>query len=220
MTGFEWRRWRMLSPMAEGGGGDATDKGAPPADTSKGEGKNPAGDPEKGGKPVPDKGGEEKPKEVAFTTEQQDAINAIIKKEKDAWKRKAEADAKTEKAKADGEWKTLAETHEARVKELEPLEEEVKTLRSLLNEQVDAEVKEWPAEVKALDPGADNLKARQAWLKNSRPIVEKLKAAPKAPSTEGGAGNRPNANKPADKAGGKTGEGTKFRFQQANDVQW
>lgn len=220
MTGFEWRRWRLLSPMAEGGGGDATDKGTPTPDTSKGEGKNPAGDPAKGGEPAPDKGGDDGNK-ATFTTEQQEAINAIIKREKAEWQRRTEAKAREDKAKADGEWKTLAEQHEARVKELEPLEEEVKTLRSLINEQIDGEIKEWPDEVKKLDPGGDSLKARQMWLTNSRPIVEKLKAAPKAPATEGGAGNRPGATptKDKEKAGSGTG-GTKFRFQQAGDVSW
>jgi hypothetical protein len=44
----------------------------------------------------------------------------------------------------------------------------------ILNTNIDGIVKDWPDEVKAFDPGKNDLEARQAWVEKSLPLVKKL----------------------------------------------
>src|SRR5258708_13818767 len=77
--------------------------------------------------------------------------------------------------KEQGEFKTLAEKHEARVKALEPISERYTQLATLVASQIEAQVKDWPQEVKAFDPGSDApIEQRLAWLEKSKPLIEKL----------------------------------------------
>lgn len=46
----------------------------------------------------------------------------------------------------------------------------------ILNRNIDAQIKDWPEEVKAFDPGKDSLEARQNWVEKSLPLVTKLNA--------------------------------------------
>ena len=67
-------------------------------------------------------------------------------------------------------------------------------LTQLTQERIDSELKGWPAEVRALDPGGDDLLARLEWLEHARPLVGKLAQA--ATQTRG--------NTPSPKPGGGT----------------
>src|SRR4030095_13010946 len=60
-----------------------------------------------------------------------------------------------DKAKEQGEWQKVAEQREARVKELEPIQERYAALATLLTGQIKAQTKDWPKEVKDLLPGDD-----------------------------------------------------------------
>ena len=96
-----------------------------------------------------------------------------------------------------GQFKQLAEQHEARVKELEPLAQSYAALADQLGKQVEGQMKDWPAEVKAFYPGSDApIEQRLAWLEKSRALVEKLQ---QARSTPGNAPNpKPAGNTPED----------------------
>jgi hypothetical protein len=111
---------------------------------------------------------------------------------------KAKQEAEQERLKKQGEYQKLAETHEKRVKELEPIETRYKALSELVNTQIEAIIKDWPAEIKAFDPGKDApVETRQEWVNKSIPIITKLgQPAPGAP------GNAPGP-KPAGAAGNK-----------------
>jgi hypothetical protein len=65
---------------------------------------------------------------------------------------------------------------------------------------IEAEIKDWPAEVKNLDPGKDNLDARLDWVERSRSLAQRLKVAGQAPNLEtGGGGGGKGAAGVADK---------------------
>jgi hypothetical protein len=106
------------------------------------------------------------------------------KAEREAQKAKDEADQASMKEQA--KWKELAEQHEAKVKELEPLTttqaERLTQFEQLIAKQLETEIKDWPKELKDLDPGKEtDLLARMAWVEKSRPLAQKLAAVPPAP---------------------------------------
>jgi hypothetical protein len=102
---------------------------------------------------------------------------------------KAEEDAAQAILKKQGEFQQLAEKHEARVKELEPIASSYAALAEQVNAQIEAEIKDWPKEVTIFDPGHDApIESRLEWRNKSRPLIDKLQ------TTARGAlpGNRPN----------------------------
>lgn len=163
----------------------------------------------------------ESPEQKAYTQEQIDAIvEARLKRDREKREREAQK-AKEEQAAKAGEFESLAEQRAARIAELEPAAERAERYAEVLNRQAEATVAGWPDELKALDPGPDDLDARLAWIEKSRPLAEKLGAAPKAPDTDAGKGSRPSPKPNASKDGkDKTGAERTYRFQGANDVAW
>ena len=110
-------------------------------------------------------------------------------------KSKAEARAKVaaeeQRLKEQGEFKALAEKHEARLRELEPQMESYTRLAQQLQAQIEQDIKAWPEEIKAFDPGSDvPIEQRLAWVQKSRPLLEKLQAQTEAAKPV--PGNRPN----------------------------
>lgn len=111
---------------------------------------------------------------------------ARIKKQQDE---AAEAERQAQ-LKERGEYKVLAEQHAARLKEIEPLAQSYTQLASLVSGQIESQIKDWPEEVRALDPGSDApIEQRLAWIEKSRPLVAKLQAQTQSKPA---AGNAPN----------------------------
>jgi len=113
--------------------------------------------------------------ELNFTKEQQAFIDKLIGKTRIGAREKAQTDAAdaakvakdaAEKAKleASKEWQTLAARHEARVKELEPFEEQAKAYNKLINDML-------AAKIKAL---GDAAKKAVGALPESLTVVDKL----------------------------------------------
>ncbi len=104
-------------------------------------------------------------------------------------KLKTEETATQARLKEQGEFKQLAEKHESRVKELEPIATRYSALSELVSEQIKAETKDWPASVRALDPGKDApIEERLAWKTRASAIVSELGAQARSQLP----GNRPN----------------------------
>lgn len=157
---------------------------------------------------------------------------ADAEKKKAADKLAADKKAADEKALADKEeWKTLADTRASEIATLKASLAEYETLREGINAMITAEIEKWPAEVKDLDPGADNVAARLAWATKGRALAAKLAGAtpvppPPAPNTQqgkkpptAGSGARPNTQ--AGNQGNQGGEQAhNYRFQGQNDVRW
>jgi DNA repair exonuclease SbcCD ATPase subunit len=98
-----------------------------------------------------------------------------------------------QRLKEQGEYKQLAEQHEARVRELEPVNERYTNLSAQISKQIASETKDWPRELKAFDPGEDApIEDRLAWMEKSRPLLQKLQDQARS----GMPGNSPNP-KPA-----------------------
>lgn len=135
-------------------------------------------------------------------------------------KRSADASKKTkdDALKQAGEWQALAEQRGAELAGLQGVAEQRDAYAGALNAVIEAQIADWPKEVKALDPGKDKLTERIAWVQSAKALAERLQqTTPKAPNTEGGAGNR----KPADVAGDRQQGATQtYRFQQPGDVTW
>jgi hypothetical protein len=109
------------------------------------------------------------------------------KKNKDA--EDAAALAEQQRLKEQGEFKKLAEQHETRVKELEPVATSYAKLAEQIQAQIEAEIKDWPAEVKALVPGSDvPAEQRLEQMTRLRPLLEKLQVQARGQNP----GNRPN----------------------------
>ena len=114
-----------------------------------------------------------------------------LKQFEDAARQQEQAAREAEEArlKQQGEFKSLAEKHESRVKELEPIATRYTALSELVSEQIKAETKDWPASVKALDPGKDApIEERMAWKNRAAAIVAELASQARGTLP----GNRPN----------------------------
>ena len=110
---------------------------------------------------------------------------------------KAKKDAEDARLKEQGEFKALAEKHEARVKELEPVSERYGALSSLVSDQIETQIKDWPQEVKTFDPGKDApIEHRLEWLEKSKPLIAKLADQQRATNPGNGPNPQPSAGTP------------------------
>src|SRR6266567_2030766 len=119
----------------------------------------------------------------------QDLVRGLRREAKES-REALEAKLKTEQdVEQQGQFEELAKQHESRVKELEPMLARYTALSELVSEQIKAETKDWPASVKALDPGKDApIEERLAWKNRAAAIVTEL-----ATTAHGTLpGNRPN----------------------------
>lgn len=168
----------------------------------------------------------EKPAATTFTPEQE---AEIAKREKNAAaraKRAAEGERQTKEQEEQGRFKPLYEAAKPKAELADRLTERV-------NKQISAEVKDWPDEVKGLDPGEDDVEKRLEWAERSRALALRLKGTPPvAPDTEagkGGSGNTPTGahragdGAKADDKAPKPGEriaSAAYPFQSKGDVSW
>src|SRR6266702_3268061 len=102
---------------------------------------------------------------------------------------KAKAEAEAARLKKQGEFEELAKQHEKRIQELEPIAESYTRLASTINTQIEAEIKDWPPEVKSLVPGSDvPVESRLEHMNRLRPLLEKLQVQARGTQP----GNSPN----------------------------
>jgi len=116
-------------------------------------------------------------------------------RQENANRRKREQEAKVkadeDKLAAERKWQELAEQRGQEIAALKTTAERYTVLSGQLRTQVEAEIAQWPDEVKGLKPAGDDVEAIVEWVEKARPIVSKLKAAPPAPGQ--GAAPRPSA---------------------------
>jgi hypothetical protein len=129
--------------------------------------------------------------------------------------REAEARAKQQEAEQrlaeQGEFKKLAEQHAARVQELEPIASQYSQLAELVSGQIESQIKDWPNELKAFDPGKDApIEQRLAWLEKSKPLLEKLMQQVRSQSP----GNAPSP-RPASPNGSKDVDELRTRYRES-----
>ena len=106
------------------------------------------------------------------------AENATARQRRQEAEQAAQAAQEAELAER-AEWQTLAEQRAATIAELQPQIEQAAALAATVGQQIDTEIKEWPAEIVAMAPGPDaGITDRIAWLEKARPLVAKLQQAP------------------------------------------
>jgi hypothetical protein len=144
---------------------------------------------------TPPQAGGDSQQQQSLSQEDIQRIIADLRKENAAYRKKAKE--QEEQAQAaeqarlaeQGQFKELATKHEARVKELEPIQESYTRLAEQINAQIAAEVKDWPSEVKSLVPDTNvPVESRLEQVAKLRPLIAQLtqQARGQAP------GNRPN----------------------------
>lgn len=95
----------------------------------------------------------------------------------------AERDAKDQEAEQkrleeQGKWQQIAEAQKAELESLKPAAEQLTALYDTMLKDIEAEVEDWPEEVQALMPPADDPQARISAMPRLRPLVAKLTATP------------------------------------------
>src|SRR6266571_8401560 len=114
------------------------------------------------------------------------------------------------------EFEELAKQHEKRVKELEPIAESYTRLASTMNVQIEAEIKDWPPEVKNLVPPQETVlsngerhvtpvEERLEHMTRLRPLLEKLQAQAR--------GTQPG-NSPNPRPSGQTPENVRDEYEK------
>ncbi|HEY3265768.1 MAG TPA: hypothetical protein VGM37_02490, partial [Armatimonadota bacterium] len=88
------------------------------------------------------------------------------------------------------QWKELAEKREARIKELEPLQDRVSAYEKRETERIAASIKDWPENLRKLVERASSLEEKQAALQDLKPTVDALAGKAAAP----GSGPGPKAS--------------------------
>lgn len=119
-----------------------------------------------------------------------------LKKLEDEQKKrdKSAKDQEEQQLREQNQFKELAEKYGSRVQELEPVQERYNSLSTLLADQIKAQIKDWPKEVKDLLPDETaSIEQRLAQVQKLQAFVDKLNAS-SAPQTR--PGNAPNP-KPA-----------------------
>jgi hypothetical protein len=154
---------------------------------------------------TPPQVGDGQSQQQSLSQEEMAKVIADLRKENAAHRNKAKEqerlaqEAEAERLRQQGEYKALAEKHETRVKELEPIAESYTRLASTMNAQIEAEIKDWPPEVKSLVPAADvPVESRLEHMNRLRPLLEKLQVQARGTSP----GNSPNPRPQAQTAEG------------------
>lgn len=102
------------------------------------------------------------------------AINDELKDLKDEAAKKAQAQqAEDEKKLAEqAEWQKLADSRKAKVDELTPRAELADKLTEMVAAQFEAEIKDWPKEVKDMAPAEDaSILTKLEWMNKAKPLA-------------------------------------------------
>jgi len=105
----------------------------------------------------------------------------------------AKRQAEEQKLKEQGEWQKIAEQSTVRVKELESTQEEYEQLSALMADQIKAQIKDWPKEVKDLLPSEDTkIGVRYAQVQKLQALAIQLGDKAQQQQRASLPGNKPN----------------------------
>lgn len=127
--------------------------------------------------------GDSKTPEKKFT---QAELDDIIGKRLDEERKRIRKEREDEDKKKQGKFEELyTSLLEKETKEYKPAVARAENLSKVLNSQIDLQIKDWPSEVTAFDPGKEDVEARAAWVEKAIPLAQKL-AGVKAPNNDTG----------------------------------
>jgi hypothetical protein len=116
----------------------------------------------------------------------QSDIDRIVSERLTREKEKQERESREKQGEYEKLYGEVKPKFEQTTQENETLKKRLEALETAGHKQIDDLVKDWPKEVKDLDPGKDSLESRQAWVERVKPLAQKLGANGKAPDLEGG----------------------------------
>lgn len=133
---------------------------------------------------------------------------------------KAEKEFAESKMKEQGEWQKVAEQRDLRVKELEPVQERYTALSTLLADQIKAQVKDWPKEVKDLLPGDDTpIEVRYSQVQKLQSLAIQLSDKAQAQQRASLPGNTPGPRQ-ANQEQSRDQQKEDFRLRRAKSGQY
>lgn len=109
-------------------------------------------------------------------------VSERLQREKD----KQERDAKEKQGEFEKLYGEIKPKFETTVQENETLKLRLQALETAGHKQIDSLIKDWPKEVKDLDPGNKDLESRQLWVERVKPLADKLVNGGRAPNLETG----------------------------------
>lgn len=141
--------------------------------------------------------------EKRFTQEE---MNALAAKVRDEERRKLQKSSEEAKLKEQGEFQKLYEAEKTKTEELQAKAAAAEDYAKRINSSIEAEVKDWPASLKKLDPGTEDVSARLNWVEAAREVQKELMKTKTPPNGENGRRNPVNggAQDPAEKYIGST----------------
>jgi DNA repair exonuclease SbcCD ATPase subunit len=129
--------------------------------------------------------------------------------------------AEQQRLKEQGEFKQLAEQSAARVKELEPIQERYEQLSGLLKDQIKAQIKDWPKEVKDLLPGDDTpIEVRYQQAQKLQALADKVADQAQTQQRASLPGNRPGPQPNQNSELSRDQQKQEFRLRRARSGQY
>lgn len=125
--------------------------------------------------------------------------------------------AEQQRLKEQGEFKQLAEQSATRVKELEPVQERYEQLSGLLADQIKAQTKDWPQEVKDLLPGKETaIEVRYAQMQKLQALADKVADQSQTQQRSQLPGNKPGPQPNQNSEQTHEQQVTEFRIRRKN----
>jgi hypothetical protein len=133
---------------------------------------------------------------------------------------KAEEADKQKQLQEQGEWQKVAEQRDLRVKELEPVQERYTALSTLLADQIKAQVKDWPKEVRDLLPSDDTpIEVRYSQVQKLQSLATQLASQAQAQQRASLPGNTPGPRQ-ANQEQSRDQQKEEFRLRRAKSGQY
>lgn len=188
--GLPWLTFgRFFSPEGSGSSGGAGGSGGNSGGGSEGGGSE-NGDNDSDDSEEEDSEEDEEDKPVYSKKKMTDIVSKRLNKAKTQWERDAQKAKDTEQ----NNFKGLYETTKNELDEIRPKAELADNLIEQFNRNIEDEIKEWPDEIKDMDPGAEDVKARMAWLPKGRKAVKKFEENKQSKGIDGEHGKQGGNN--------------------------
>lgn len=178
------------SGSSSSGGGNQSGQGGGTGSSDQGGSGGSSGDGGTGGKDDKSKPPADGPKVTLSEAELQAKLDAKAAETRRAVEAEGKRKDKEKQGEFEGLYKDEQKAHETTKGELKTAQDQLKGLQEFVNGAIDTQIKDWPDSIKALDPGKDNLQARQAWVTKATAAAEEVTKGKTAPPGEMGSGSQ------------------------------
>lgn len=113
-------------------------------------------------------------------------VDRIISERLQREKEKQEREAKEKQGEFQKLYEEVKPKFDGTITENETLKKRLVAIETAAHKQIDELIKDWPKEVKELDPGKVDFEVRQTWAERVKPLAQKLMFGGKSPNFEAG----------------------------------